>query len=79
MLFDKGKITNQLQHIKLERDRYGRIQKNRRLSVGERLINVADFSDRIRSLTRLSVVRSHVLVDGDLIEIAAECKSVDVV
>jgi len=50
MLFDKGKITNQLQPIKLERDRYGRIQKNRRLSVGERLINVADFSDRIRSL-----------------------------
>jgi len=50
MLFDKGKITNRLEPIKLERDKYGRIQKNRRLSVGERLITVKDFSDRIKSL-----------------------------
>eukprot|EP01084_Bolivina_argentea_P144334 253256_1 len=50
MLFDKGKITNKLEPIKLERDKYGRIQKNRRLSVGERLITVNDFIDRIKSL-----------------------------
>eukprot|EP00485_Elphidium_margaritaceum_P019169 CAMPEP_0202730966 /NCGR_PEP_ID=MMETSP1385-20130828/186906_1 /ASSEMBLY_ACC=CAM_ASM_000861 /TAXON_ID=933848 /ORGANISM="Elphidium margaritaceum" /LENGTH=1317 /DNA_ID=CAMNT_0049397247 /DNA_START=11 /DNA_END=3964 /DNA_ORIENTATION=+ len=50
MLFDKGKVSNSLEPVKLERDKHGRITKTRRLSVGERLISVQDFTDRIRSL-----------------------------
>eukprot|EP01084_Bolivina_argentea_P051820 95296_1 len=50
MLFDKGKITNSLEPIRISRDKHGRIEKTRRLSVGERLICVSDFVSRIASL-----------------------------
>eukprot|EP01084_Bolivina_argentea_P191520 328983_1 len=52
MVFDKGKFKNNLETVKLhvQRDKYGRICSINKLTIGERLITVDDFMQRMKLL-----------------------------
>ena len=49
MLFDKSKLTNDMKVIMNKKDLHGRL-KQRRLSVGEKLLTAQDFGQRLQAL-----------------------------